>query len=366
MNEAATGIDYTITSHERFDDQSRSRWRQYLTGHAFPTHWHDPAWADVFRDGLGHRPIYLEYSTGRRTAGVLPLVFMKSALFGRFLVSLPYLNGGGPLADSDEVARRLIDEAVRLAGTLDVRYLELRNLASLAHPNLPVLKTEKVLMWYDLPAAPGYRGPGVADESGPMWDAMKSKIRSQVRRRDGEELTVLWGGRELLPEFHAVFSRRMRDLGTPVFGRELFAAMLEHLPDMAELCVVRRHRTAIAAALLIHGEGVTEVPSAAALAEGNPLRANMFLYYHLLDRAVRRGQYVFDFGRSSPDSGTHRFKRQWGAAERPTHWQYHVRTGDVGDVRPDHPKYATKIAVWKRLPLWVTRLLGPPIVRGIP
>jgi FemAB-related protein (PEP-CTERM system-associated) len=193
-----------------------------------------------------------------------------------------------------------------------------------------------------------------------------AKVRNQVKKgRDGN-FTVHWGGAELLAEFHDVFSRNMRDLGTPTYGRRLFAAVLDQFPDRAELCVVRDGATPAATALLLHGWGVTEVPSASALRAYRPACVNMLMYWHLLERAIDRGQEVFDFGRSSEDSPTYKFKKQWGAAPVPAEWQYHLRQGTVGDMRPDNPRYRRMIAVWQRLPLGLTRCLGPLIVRGIP
>ena len=92
----------------------------------------------------------------------------------------------------------------------------------------------------------------------------------------------------------------------------------------------------------------------------------MLMYWHLLERAVQKGQRIFDFGRSSPDSNTYRFKKQWGAKPIPAHWQYYLRAGDINDMRPENPRYQRLIRIWKRLPLGLTRLMGPWIVRGIP
>jgi hypothetical protein len=111
---------------------------------------------------------------------------------------------------------------------------------------------------------------------------------------------------------------------------------------------------------------VTEVPTASSLREYNPTCANMVMYHHLLGRAVSRGQVVFDFGRSTEGSTTHKFKKQWGAMPSPATWQYYVREGSVGELRPDNPRYRRLIRVWQRLPVRVTQVLGPRIVRGIP
>ena len=118
--------------------------------------------------------------------------------------------------------------------------------------------------------------------------------------------------------------------------------------------------------MLLHGNGVTEVPTASSLREYNATCANMLMYRHLLDRAIERKQAVFDFGRSTLDGATFKFKKQWGAEPTPATWQYHLRTGQLGEMRPDNPRYQRAIQVWQKLPVRVTQLIGPEIVRGIP
>ena len=158
----------------------------------------------------------------------------------------------------------------------------------------------------------------------------------------------------------------MRDLGTPTFGRGLFAAILREFAGAAELCVLRDADRPIAGALMLNGQGVAEVPSASSLKEYNPTCANMLLYWNLLERSAERRLELFDFGRSSVDSPTFRFKKQWGATPSPAEWQYFLREGTPGDMRKDNPKYRRFIAVWRRMPVGLTRWLGPVIVRGIP
>jgi hypothetical protein len=108
------------------------------------------------------------------------------------------------------------------------------------------------------------------------------------------------------------------------------------------------------------------VPSAACLRAFNPTCANMLMYWNLLERSIQRGQKVFDFGRCTKDSGSFRFKNQWGAKPEPATWQYYQREGRSSDMRPDNPRYQRLIRIWQRLPVQVTRFIGPAIVRGIP
>jgi FemAB-related protein (PEP-CTERM system-associated) len=346
----------TVRSYEGRDlGRQLPRWEAYVArGGQVPLSFH-PGWLAVLEQALGHVPYALEAVEGDKIQGFLALAYVRSWLFGRFLVSLPYLNYGGVVAADDAVARLLINQAVDLAGALRVRYLELRHDRVVEHPALAGRRADKVHMRLALPGA-----------AGQLWDRLAAKVRNQVRKGQKNGLAVAWGGAELVPEFYAVFSRNMRDLGTPVYGRGLFRAVLRQFPGRAELCVVRAGDQPVAGALLLHGWAVTEVPSASSLRQFNHTNANMLMYWHLLERAIQRGQAVFDFGRSTVDGNTYRFKKQWGAEPRPAEWQYHLRTGSAADLRPDNPRYQRLIGLWQRLPVGLTRWVGPAIVRGIP
>lgn len=314
-----------------------------------------PGWLEILQRGLGHTPYCVEAVADGQTRGFLALAHVRSLLFGRFLVSLPYVNYSGLFADNDDIARRLLDRAVALADDLKVRYLEVRQERAVDHPSLSERRTDKVHMRLALPAT-----------TEALWKGLKDKVRNQVRKGQKSGLSVAWGGPELLPAFYRVFSHNMRDLGTPVYGCRLFAAVLERFPDRAEICVVRAARGPAAAALLLHGWRTTEVPSASALREYNPACANMLLYWHLLERAVQRGQEQFDFGRCTRDSNLMRFKAQWGAVAAPAEWQYYLRFGTVSAMQKESPRYQRLIRLWQRLPVSMTRWVGPWIVRGIP
>ena len=312
-------------------------------------------WLRILRGGLQHEPYCVRAVREGETVGMLPLAFVKSALFGRFLVSLPYINSAGVIADDPAVAAELVDRAVQLADQLNVRYLELRQEQELIHANLGPANRSKVLMRLPLPST--------TDE---LWTGFKAKLRSQIKSGQKHNFEVNWGGADLLADFYSVFSQNMRDLGTPVYSRRLFGSILREFAGAAELCVLRYQRRPAAGALLIHYHDRTEVPSASSLRAVNSTNANMVMYWELLKRAIERGQRVFDFGRSSADSGTYRFKRQWGAQPNPSVWQYYLRHGLASDMRPDNGKFGLAIRVWQKLPMAITKLIGPTIVRGIP
>lgn len=314
-----------------------------------------PAWLGVLQRAFGHEVYAVEATAGGRTCGFLPLAHVSSMLFGRFLVSLPYLNTNGVVAPSADVQAQLVSRAVTLADELNVRYLELRHEAPVDHPDLNAALTSKVHMRLALPAT--------AEK---LWKGFDPKVRNQVRKGEKQGFAVAWGGAELLDGFYAVLSENMRDLGTPVYGKGLFREILATFPGDAEICLVRDGGKPIAAALLLHGWGTTEVPTASALKSYNPSCANMMMYWKLLERAVERRQKQFDFGRSTTEGPTFKYKKQWGAEPYPAVWQYAMKEGTATEMRPDNPRYQRAIRVWQRLPVRLTQVLGPVIVRGIP
>lgn len=321
-----------------------------------------PQWSSITAKGLHQTLFTLEARDSQNTlCGALPLVFMRSPIFGRHLISVPYVNVGGCIVPDTEnrsiIESALIEEAVLFADDLKVKYLELRNIREITHPKLTFERRGKVLMERDLP-----------ETSEILWKELGPKVRNQIRKGENAQLHAEWGGKELLPDFYAVFAETMRNVGTPVYSLRLFQEIFRELGDFAEICIVKTSENQLAsAALLVHGRGITEVPSAGTLRWANASCANMFLYWNLLKHCIDvRHAQIFDFGRSTIGCGTWHFKKQWGAQEVPIVWKYYVREGSIEDVRPDNASYGLAIRVWKRLPVWLTKLIGPFIVRGIP
>ena len=312
-------------------------------------------WRSVIEDCFGHRCLYLvRQGDGGAIRGVLPLAHLRSALFGNFLVSLPYFNYGGVCAKDEESRGLLVAEAARLAAERGASHIEFRQ----EHPldgGLPS-KTHKVSMRLDLPATDGQ-----------LWTSLPSKLRSQIRRPRKEGMTVRTGGVEELDGFYEVFSVNMRDLGTPVYPKRFFRTMLDRFPGNAWICTVRNGCTPVASGFLIGFKNRLEVPWASSLRKYNRLGPNMLLYWSCLEFACKQGFRVFDFGRSTADGSTYRFKEQWGASPYPLHWHYWMaKGGALPEINPENPRYRLAIRVWKRLPVPLTRLLGPSLVRNIP
>jgi FemAB-related protein (PEP-CTERM system-associated) len=331
-----------------------SEWDEFVRSHNEASGYHLWSWQMVFRAAFGHRCHYLIAKRGNGVVGVLPLVEVRSWLFGRALSSLPYVNYGGILADDLETSRVLLEHAAELMRARSLSYVLLRHRRRL----LPELRarTHKVAMLMPLQR-----------NRDDMWERLDRKVRNQIRKAEKSGLAVASGGVELLEEFYAVFARNMRDLGTPTYGKALFSAILSQFPQDARLHVARLEGRPIASALsYTYGDGI-EVPSASSLREHRALCPNHLLYWSVIVQAIDDGRRAFDFGRSTLDDGTYHFKKQWGAVPEQLWWEYSLRDGvDLpSDDRQDR-RFRGPIEMWKRLPVGLATFFGPVIANSVP
>jgi FemAB-related protein (PEP-CTERM system-associated) len=326
----------------------------YVRSHPRATPYHLRAWLGVIERAFGHRVLSLAAETSGRIAGVLPLVFFHSRVFGRFAVSVPFVNYGGVLAESAEAEQLLLARAVEEATRAGCVHLELRH----CRQHFPTLaaKRHKVAMVL-----------GLSDSVEHQWNELDRKVRNQVRKGEKSQLAIEIGDSALLSAFYAVFARNMRDLGTPVYSARFFEEVCRAFPGQTRVFVVRSNGQPVAASI-VHWLGSTiQVPWASALRESNSLSANVFLYWQMVKYAVEHGFRAFDFGRSTPNEGTFHFKKQWGAEPVPLVWEYWTAAGHtMPDLSPANPRFDLAIRVWQRLPVRLTTVIGPPIVRNIP
>jgi serine/alanine adding enzyme len=329
-----------------------AEWDAFVRSQTGWTHFHLHGWKGVMEQVYGHECIYLgALDAAGVLHGVLPLVRVRSALFGHYLVSMPFLNYGGPLG-TDEAVRSLAEHADALAKLGRVKLLELRSRVPLPL-ELPV-SHRKVTVVLDLPS-----------EAGALWSSLGSKLRSQIKRPQKEGLTVRFGAEEVEP-FFSVFAQHMRDLGTPTQPRALFQAAADAFGADAWFGCAYHQERPVACGAGFRWGGEFEMTWASSLAEFNRIAPNMLLYWSFMERAVTEGVTLFNFGRCTPGAGTHRFKRQWGSRDEQL-WWYQRAPGGVGSTpSPDDPAYSWGPRLWRRLPLPLATALGPRIVRCIP
>lgn len=331
-------------------------WDAFARAQSEASVYFDSGWTLLAKEVFGHRVYFIEARDGAGVLqGILPLV-QQRGLLGNFATSIPFFNYGGALAADDTTALALMERARQLAEELGCAYLELRDVQT--RPGEWRVRTDKVSMILQLPATVDALGKSLG-----------SKLRSQVKRAEREVITVRVGGAELVDAFYTVFAQNMRDLGTPVYPRKFFDAIVRRFPDRTRLVVIEQASRPAAAGFLVLDRGRAEIPWAACRADAKPLGLNMRLYWEVLSVSIAHGCSSFDFGRSTVDSGTYRFKKQWGAQPLQLYWhrweRHATAAGEQGGRGESRlMQYATSI--WQRLPLPVANVLGPIVSPGLP
>lgn len=338
---------------EPFEGDARE-WDRLLADEPHATFCHLHAWRRVMEDALGHETFWwVARDSEGVVEGLLPLVRVRSRLFGDYLISMPFLNYGGPVGSTAGRAA-LARHAAARAGTMGVDLLELRS--RVGFEAAPLERNErKITVVKEL--------PGTSDE---LWEnGIRSKVRSQVRRpmKEGMEVRT---GHELLDPFYDVFSTTMRDLGTPVLPRRFFELIRDELSENVIFMTVELDDEPLAAGCGLHWNGELEITWAGASRQHSRLAPNMLLYWGMMEKGIELGMELFNFGRCTPGSGTHRFKRQWGTEDRPLPWMQWSGSGTPSPPDPDSPKYRRAIGLWQRLPVGVTNLIGPHVSRFLP
>jgi len=339
-------------------------WDEYVHNHPNSTLYHLFSWKIVIEKAYGHKTYYLaafnKHSENSLT-GILPLFHLKHFLFGNSLISIPFFDMGGILADNEKTETALLDESIKLAKSLNVDSIELRHsLSCFKNLNLPhsvarTLKTHKVRMLLELP-----------ESSEILMKSFKSKLRSQIKKPIKEGLQSKIGGKELIDKFYKVFLINMRDLGSPVHSKNLLKNVLEQFNKHTRIVIIYKDDKPYAAGIVTGFKDTLENPWASSLHKYSRLSPNMLLYWTMLEYACDNGYKYFDFGRSTPEEGTYRFKQQWGAQPEPLHWIHISLNGKpVNEKIPEKSRFNIAIQCWKKLPVSVTGILGPMIRKNI-
>lgn len=320
------------------------------------TIYHTPQWSGMISQTFGHTPYYLVAYEENTVRGVLPLMLVRSRLFGDRIISQAFSNYGGPLIDCEGALDALIQRAIEIAESNDCEMLELRNVEPVDHD---------LHLW---PGKVAFRIPLMSNPD-ELWRSFKSesKVRNHIRKAEQYGLLSIDGGIELLHEFYKVWTVRMWQLGTPCYSVRLFKAILERFPDNTRIFLAKYKDKVIGVRFTIRFNDLVESRWGATLIEYNHMRVNHFLYWAAMKYYCPLNLKWFDFGRSTIESSQHDYKKQWGAIEIPLNYQYWTRPGHkLCLARPSDPKYSKKVEVWKKLPLWITRLAGPYISRSLP
>ncbi|PQM29218.1 FemAB [Sphingopyxis lindanitolerans] len=332
-------------------------WDAYVAGHPDATPFHSRAWCEAITKATGHKGhAFAAYDTAGAIVGLLPLHHIRSPLFGQALVATGFAVDGGLLADSDAAAAALAAAASALAKSLGVPSIELRG--------------------GPLPEGEGWRredgvyagfARDLAADDGAELLAIPRKQRAEVRKALESDLTVTTGRDAAERRDHyRIYATSVRNLGTPVFPRALFDAVLDGFGDDADILTVRDGGRPVASVLSLYWRGTVMPYWGGGTADARRLRANERMYFALMCHARAKGCTRFDFGRSKLGTGPFAYKKNWGFDPHPLTYARWLAPGEMPrDTNPNSARYRLQVDLWKKLPLWAANRIGPLIARGL-
>ncbi|MBD1399619.1 FemAB family XrtA/PEP-CTERM system-associated protein [Pelovirga terrestris] len=335
-------------------------WDTYVLNHPHSNPYLLSGWSRAISSAYGHKLYQLMATdTNGNTTGTLPLVHIKHPIFGNTLFSMPYADLGGVIADDDQIATALIEQATQIASDNKIPVIELRQGSELNHNTgsfyQSAASAHKVRMVLDLP-----------ETADVLMAGFKAKLRSQIRRPQKDGLTTVSGGMELLDDFYRVFAENMRDLGSPVHAKKFIAAVLSEFAHQARIFLVHKNDEVYAVSITLGCGNTLYNPWASSLRRHSASSPNMLLYWAMLEYACDHGFKRFDFGRSTPGEGTFKFKQQWGAVEVPLHWLALTRTLSLEPSSSQQKsKFEMAMQLWQKLPVSLTKVVGPPLRKYI-
>lgn len=334
-------------------DNDEKRWAEYVNSVPKAHFYYDYRWKKVLEDSFGHRSFYFMALEDKKIVGVFPLVFVKSKIIAPSLISIPFLNYGGILACNEDTTSLLLNKSIEILAEVGGAYVEIRNIDKLS---LPLMTREhKVTMWLEL-----------SGDANLEWNKLDAKVRNQIRKARKSGLSAKEGKEELLDKFYTVFSRNMRDLGTPVLGKAFFKNILKYFPEDSHIFTIEYRNIPIAGAFtLFHGDTM-EIPWASSIGIFNKYCPNEFMYWEAIKYAVLKRARRFDLGRCTKGSGTYGFKKQWNPEVKQLYWQYWANNESLLPVENPHKSnFSSLIAIWKKLPLFIANKLGPYVAKEI-
>lgn len=337
--------------------KDQAAWDDFVENAPQATFFHRFGWRRVLQDAFGHDTHFLvaeDMSDGKpaRIAGLLPLALVRSRLFGNKLASLPFCVYGGIVATTDAAAQALRSAASTLAQQLDVDALELRNMHA-SDSGWPVKD-----LYYT------FRKDISADNAANL-KAIPAKQRAMVRK--GIAAGLVSEEDAGCKRFYQVYAESVRNLGTPVFSRRYLELLRDEFATDCRVLMIRDGREDVAGVMSFYFRGEVLPYYGGSIARARSIKGcNDFMYWELMRRSADEGLNSFDFGRSKRDTGPYHFKRNWGFEPQALPYEYYlVATDQVPDINPTNPRYRLLVNTWRRLPVPLAKLIGPPLARSL-
>lgn len=327
---------------------------QFVCAHGHGTPFHLTAWRDSIADTFGYQPQYLAAKENGTVTGVLPLFLVRNVMVGKALISSPFAVYGGILASTDAARSALHQYACELGKESGADYVDFRN-----------VQPEQCVGEANVSRYVTFQQPTCGDEN-ELLEALPKKTRNMVRKALKQPFTMRYNVEDVGP-FVELYSKNMRRLGTPTFPVRHFENLRKYFGSMVDIREVLFEGKVVAASLNFYMRGEMHIYYAAADSDYNALAPNTYMYFDHLRWAGQNGYPIFDFGRCKRNTGVFEFKRHWNTVMRELPYQMVMLKGaELPNLSPANPKFDLAIKVWQNLPLPVTRVLGPPLIRLFP
>lgn len=350
---ATSPAQSSVVRVRELDDATADRWDAFVSQCPDATFFHRAGWKRVIEQSLGHRTFFLYAESGDGTiVGVLPLVFIRSVLFGRSLSSTAFCVYGGPAVTLPGAAESLTARAVELGEQLRAGFLEYRS----RNPVQPA--------WHHKSSLYATFRKRLDPDPEKNFLAIPRKQRAMVRKGIAAGLTTEVD--DTVERVHAIYAESVRNLGTPVFPQRYFSALQREFGRDAEVLTVLHKGQPISSVMTFFFRDEVLPYYGGGTRDARDVAANDFMYWEVMRRGVERGCRLFDFGRSKFGTGAFSFKTHWGFEPEPLHYEYCLlRSTELPEINPTNPKYRLFIKAWKLLPMRVANVIGPWIAADL-
>lgn len=327
-------------------------WLDYLETDNRADICHHPAWGNIFAETFGLQSILITHRTEGKIDGGLPLVLFDQPLTGKAMISMPYSNYGGILRRSDSAATEIIDTARQILKSFGTDYLEMRHTGGSIGNLADRTQKNRITFRLDLDR-----------EADKIFKSFKKQLRTRLRKAAGMGLTW-YQGTERLDHFYSLFAQAMKEHGTPVMPKKHFARIIKHLPENTRMMIAYKNNRPVGGKLYMQYKDRVTMTRGCYPNRYKHLLANYHLTWELIQQLAQSEIKWLDFGRSAIDSGGHKYKSNWGPTEIPIFTDYIAADPDkIPNLKPESAKYRLAISTWKKLPLGLTRLIGPRLSR---
>lgn len=340
-------MDISIISKDQY-----ASWDEFVLNCNDGSFYHLSLWGLSIETAYGWKPfiIVARSMDGKIVAGV-QLIEIRFP-FKKYACSVPYATNSGIITQDEEQKKKLEIYIQKLCEERKWKYVELRN-----YSIQKTTKSKMVSQILDLQIG-----------KDALWDKISSSVKASVRKAERNEITA-GEKQKYLKEFYSIFINRMHKFGTPQHSLQLMESLLGPTKDNTTLIVVEHRENVIGGMIIGYTNSTMYEPWGVCDTRFNKYCPNDFLYWKSINWGCRNSLHYFDMGRSVRGSGVYRFKKKWGAVEKPLYYRRILQNGKK-KVLTEHAS-ESKLGIifsdiWRRLPIGLVGWVGPYLRRYIP